>query len=169
MVNTMRNICTRYWKVLNNISGLFENDVNESMLIPYKQRLGTVAGDKAVYNDVLMKRCLKTLEYVALYLHYLHLKSTTLVLVQNTIIGLVAVDYERDDDVLAFLAAIVQFYVVSRQDLVSQVVAQAVLLLGFLLPRSRVLVMNPMMVRCPLLVHPLTLLVHLILVDDVKQ
>ena len=111
MVNTMQNICRRYWKVLNDISGLFENDVNESMLIPYKQRLGTIAGDKAVYNDVLMKRCLKTLEYVALYLHYLHLKSTTLVLVQNTINGLVAVDYERDDDVLAFLAAIVQFYV----------------------------------------------------------
>ena len=55
MVNTMKNICTQYWKVLNDISGLFENDVNESMLIPYKQRLGTVAGDKTVYNDVLTK------------------------------------------------------------------------------------------------------------------
>ena len=165
----MQNICTRHWKVLNDISGLFENDVNESMLIPYKQQLGTVAGDKTVYNDVLTKRCLKTLEYVALYLHYLHLKSTTLVLVHNTINDLVAVDYERDDDVLAFLAAIVQFYVVARQDLASQVVAQAVLLLGFLLPRSRVIVMNPIAVRFLLLVHPLTLSVHLILVDDVKQ
>ena len=87
----------------------------------------------------------------------------------NTINGLLAVEYERDDNVLAFLASIVQFYVVARQDLVSQVDAQVVLLHEFLLPCSRVRLMNLMVVCFLPLVHPLTLLVHLILVDDMKQ
>ena len=128
-----------------------------------------VAGDNMVYNDVLTKRHLKTLECMALYLHYLHMKSTTLVLVHNTINGLVAVDYERDGDILALLVAIVRFFVLVRRDPVSQVVVQAALLLDFRLPRSRVRWINPIVVRFLLLVHPLTLLAYPILVDDLKQ